>query len=122
LARSESAGGADRDLTRETPTADSEWIEAILEKNEVDHDVLMDALIDEASKTPLFRQIMEQVIGLVDSHALKLGTRLPSTRALAERLGVDRSTVYKAYQELWALGYLDSRPGSYSTVRHLRSM
>jgi len=74
--------------------------------------------IDEASKTPLFRQIMEQVIGLVDSHALRLGTRLPSTRALADRLGVNRSTVYKAYQELWALGYLDSRPGSYSTVRH----
>jgi DNA-binding transcriptional MocR family regulator len=25
--------------------------------------------------------------------------------------------VYRAYQELWALGYLESRPGSYSTVR-----
>ena len=25
--------------------------------------------------------------------------------------------LYRAYQELWALGYLESRPGSYSTVR-----
>ena len=25
--------------------------------------------------------------------------------------------MYRAYQELWALGYLESRPGSYSTVR-----
>jgi DNA-binding transcriptional MocR family regulator len=36
---------------------------------------------------------------------------------MAARLGVNRSTIYRAYQELWALGYLESRPGSYTTVR-----
>lgn len=30
---------------------------------------------------------------------------------------MNRTTVYKAYQELWAGGYIDSTPGSYSTVR-----
>jgi DNA-binding transcriptional MocR family regulator len=53
----------------------------------------------------------------MENNTLKPGFRMPSTRALAERHGVNRSTVYKAYEELWAMGYLESRPGSYSTVR-----
>lgn len=73
--------------------------------------------IHDTSGKPVFRQIMDQIMELVDSATLKPGTRLPSTRSLATQLGVNRSTVYNAYQELWALGYLESRPGSYSTVR-----
>jgi DNA-binding transcriptional MocR family regulator len=73
--------------------------------------------IDTGSATPFFRQIIDQIIALVDSGALKVGTRLPSSRSLADKLGVNRSTVYHAYQELWSLGYLESRPGSYSTIR-----
>jgi DNA-binding transcriptional MocR family regulator len=69
------------------------------------------------SKTPVFRQIIDQIIELVDSEAVKSGARLPSSRCMAEKLAVNRSTVYRAYQELWALGYLESRPGSYTTVR-----
>ena len=73
--------------------------------------------VDGQSKTPIFRQIMDQIIGLVDGEALKPGAQLPSTRAMADRLGVNRSTVYRAYQELWSLGYVESSPGSYSTIR-----
>lgn len=73
--------------------------------------------IDRRSKTPLFRQIVEQVILLVRSGALKPGDRLPATRIMARQLEVNRSTVCKAYEELWSSGYLQSRPGSYSTVR-----
>ena len=35
----------------------------------------------------------------------------------AASLGINRSTVYRAYQDLWAQGYLEARPGAYSTVR-----
>jgi len=73
--------------------------------------------IRKESKTPVFRQICGQVAKLVDEGTLLPGGRLPATRVMASRLGVNRSTVYRAYQELWALGYLESRPGSYSTVR-----
>jgi DNA-binding transcriptional regulator YhcF (GntR family) len=73
--------------------------------------------INKQSKRPIFSQIMDQIIELVDSEALKPGARLPSTRSLANKLAVNRSTVYNAYQELWSLGYLESTPGSYSTVR-----
>ncbi|HVP14307.1 MAG TPA: PLP-dependent aminotransferase family protein [Terriglobales bacterium] len=73
--------------------------------------------IDRRSRVPVYRQICERVVKLVDDGALAPGDRLPPTRALAGTLGVHRSTVLTAYAELWALGYLESRAGSYSTVR-----
>ncbi|MCP4156606.1 MAG: GntR family transcriptional regulator, partial [bacterium] len=73
--------------------------------------------LDRESKVPLFRQVFSQLKDLIDGNTLKPGYRMPSTRELAEKHGVNRSTVYKAYEELWALGYTESRPGSYSVVR-----
>lgn len=43
---------------------------------------------------------------------LESGTRLPSTRTLADSLGVSRSTVVEAFDQLAAEGFLDRRPGS----------
>ncbi|PKN34965.1 MAG: hypothetical protein CVU61_06300 [Deltaproteobacteria bacterium HGW-Deltaproteobacteria-19] len=73
--------------------------------------------IDRTSDTPIFRQIVDRLVALADSAAIQPGVRLPSTRSMADMLSVDRSTVYRAYQELWALGYVESRPGSYTTIR-----
>lgn len=73
--------------------------------------------VDKTSAVPAYRQIYEQVIALAESGALEPGDRLPPTRTLATTVGVDRSTVLRAYGELWALGYLESRQGSYSTIR-----
>jgi DNA-binding transcriptional MocR family regulator len=73
--------------------------------------------VDKAGATPVYRQIIQKIVRLVDAGTLAQGDRLPPTRSLAESLGVHRSTVLRAYGELWALGYLESRPGSYSTVR-----
>lgn len=73
--------------------------------------------VDRQAPSPLYVQIVRQVRRLIEDGHLATGTRLPPTRALAERLGVDRTTVYQAYQELWALGFIESRPGSYTRVR-----
>ncbi len=73
--------------------------------------------LDRTSPLPAYRQIQERVAHLVDDGTLAPGSRLPASRNLADTLGVNRSTVVRAYQELWAAGYLESRPGSYSTVR-----
>ena len=73
--------------------------------------------IDARSEVPLYRQIIARIAALAESGALPPGTRLPASRALAAALGVDRSTVCRAFQELWALGYVDSRPGSFTTIR-----
>jgi DNA-binding transcriptional MocR family regulator len=73
--------------------------------------------LDRRSPAPLHVQIAEQIRNMIDAQTLRIGAQLPSTRTLAESAGVNRSTVLKAYQELWALGYIDSSQGSYTTVR-----
>ena len=73
--------------------------------------------LDRKNPKPLFKQIFLQLKDLIDKNAVQPGYKLPSTRALAQSLEVHRSTVVKAYEELWAYGYLQSRSGSYSIVR-----
>jgi DNA-binding transcriptional MocR family regulator len=73
--------------------------------------------LDTASRTPLHRQIVEQLQERIESVVLQPGERLPSTRRLAEQLGVHRSTVNLAYQQLWSLGYIDMCQGSRPVVR-----
>ncbi|BDU74333.1 aminotransferase-like domain-containing protein [Mesoterricola silvestris] len=71
---------------------------------------------------PKGRQIVNQVQGLIGQGSLRSGERLPSTRDLAGALGLHRSTVAAAYQELWALGWLELRPGAQPRVRLRESM
>jgi DNA-binding transcriptional MocR family regulator len=73
--------------------------------------------VNRESSTPIFRQIINQMVDLIDQDVLKKDTVLPPSREMAGKLGLDRSTVYRAYQELIAMGFIDSTPGSYSRVR-----
>jgi len=73
--------------------------------------------IDSASEVPAYRQICDRIVALVDEGALRPGDRLPPTRVLGASIGFHRSTVVRAYDELRALGYLESRGGSYTTIR-----
>ena len=73
--------------------------------------------IDRSSTIPLYRQLITRLKGMFDQGTVLPGFRMPSTRKFAEDHGLSRSTVIKVYEELWALGYLSSRPGSYSVVR-----
>src|SRR5437867_3955225 len=68
--------------------------------------------LDRASRTPLSRQIYMQVRRAVLSGALRAGTRVPSSRAMASQLGVARASVVSAYEQLLAEGYVESRHGS----------
>jgi len=78
--------------------------------------------IDENSSQPKYRQIIEQIRLRIESRALLPGEKLPSTRRLADKLGIHRSTVTIAYQELWALGYIDLKPGTTPSVRDRMKM
>jgi len=73
--------------------------------------------IDRSAASPVYLQIARQIQALIECGALATGAKLPATRSLARVLGVNRTTVCEAYQELWALGYIESRPGSYTLVR-----
>jgi GntR family transcriptional regulator/MocR family aminotransferase len=73
--------------------------------------------LDRDNRVPLHEQIRAQIGLHIDQGTVRPGSKLPPTRVLAAQLGVNRSTVYRAYQDLWAQGYLEARPGAYSTVR-----
>lgn len=73
--------------------------------------------IDKTSKQPLFQQVFEQLKQMIETGVLQSNEQLPSTRKLAELLGVHRTTIYRAYEELWAAGYIEATTGSYSRVR-----
>ncbi len=72
--------------------------------------------IDREDREPIQSQIARQVRALVLSGRLKPQTRLPSTRALSDELGVARATVVEAYEQLASEGYLETRSGSGTRV------
>jgi DNA-binding transcriptional MocR family regulator len=76
--------------------------------------------IEKQSSKPLYQQIIDEIKTLIDQRSFEVDQALPSTRSLAKKLGINRSTVIRAYEELQALGYLLSRPGSYNTVQKRR--
>src|SRR5215468_1187389 len=53
-----------------------------------------------------------QIRASVRSGSLSAGTKLPSSRAMAARLGVARASVVAAYEQLLAEGYAEGRCGS----------
>jgi GntR family transcriptional regulator/MocR family aminotransferase len=76
--------------------------------------------LDRRSGTPLRTQLEEQLRGAIRDGRLTSGERLPSSRQLAEQLGVSRGLVQDCYGQLHAEGYLSSRVGSATRVADLR--
>jgi GntR family transcriptional regulator/MocR family aminotransferase len=72
--------------------------------------------VDGSSPVPLHRQLYERLRASVLSGQLQAGSRLPSTRSLAQELGIARNTVTTAYDQLLAEGYIESRVGHGTNV------
>jgi GntR family transcriptional regulator/MocR family aminotransferase len=68
--------------------------------------------VDRASAEPLAVQLADALRAAAADGRLRLGDRLPSTRALAERLGVSRTVTAAAYEQLHAEGWIAGRHGS----------
>ncbi len=73
---------------------------------------LIDLTIDHASREPIFQQIYEAVRDRIINGKLEAGSKLPSSRSFARELGVSRSSVVNAYDQLIAEGYAASRKGA----------
>ena len=58
----------------------------------------------------LQQQLVEQIQGLISRGVLLPGVQLPSTREMAEQLGVSRRTVVLSYERLMGDGLIESRP------------
>jgi GntR family transcriptional regulator/MocR family aminotransferase len=68
--------------------------------------------LDRQSREPLAVQLADALRAAAADGQLRSGDRLPSTRALAERLGVSRTVTAAAYEQLHAEGWIAGRHGS----------
>lgn len=64
--------------------------------------------IDASLETPLYMQVIHALIHEIQRGRLLPGAALPSSRQLAQILGVNRKTVVLAYEDLIAQGWLTS--------------
>jgi len=71
---------------------------------------LLDSLVlDRRAATSLQQQLRTGFKGLIQRGALRAGQPLPSSRVLADDLGVSRNTVTAACDQLVEEGFLESR-------------
>jgi GntR family transcriptional regulator/MocR family aminotransferase len=68
--------------------------------------------LDQRSRTPLHKQLYEELRQAILCGRLNPGERVPSTRSLAQSLKVSRTTVTQSYEQLLSEGYLRATTGS----------
>ena len=73
---------------------------------------ISDIAIDRRAAAPLFRQVYAAISSSIVDGRLRAGAKLPASRELAERLGLSRTVVVAAYEQLLAEGYVAGRIGS----------
>lgn len=68
--------------------------------------------LDLRSGVPVYRQIMDQVLGGISAGSLKAGDQLPTVRQLAVDLAINPNTVVRAYRELEIREVLATQQGT----------
>ena len=80
-------------------------------------ELLLDLIaLDRQSPEPLHRQLYLRLVELIMDGSLPFDGRLPSSRALAQKISVSRNTVVSAYQQLEVEGYVQAQRGSQTFV------
>lgn len=75
-------------------------------------DEFLDVPIDRRLATPLFRQVYAGLSSAILERRLRPGAKLPASRALAGQLGLSRTAIVAAYEQLLAEGYAAGRVGA----------
>jgi GntR family transcriptional regulator len=68
--------------------------------------------LDLRSGVPVYRQIIDQVLGGISTGVLKPGDQLPTVRQLAVDLAINPNTVVRAYRELEIREVLATQQGT----------
>lgn len=76
----------------------------------------MEIIISNSSDKPIYEQISTQIKNAILSGELATGQALPSIRSLASDLHVSVITTKRAYSDLEALGFIETRQGKGSFV------
>jgi GntR family transcriptional regulator len=74
--------------------------------------------LDLHSGVPVYRQIIDQVMGGIATGALTAGDQLPTVRQLAVDLSINPNTVIRAYRELEIRGVLETQQGTGTFISH----
>jgi len=74
--------------------------------------------LDLHSGVPVYRQIIDQVVGGIATGTLAGGDQLPTIRQLAVDLSINPNTVIRAYRELEIRGVLETQQGTGTFVSH----
>src|SRR3712207_9172293 len=72
----------------------------------------MDLQINSKSHVPVHVQLKEHIKHLILTGKLEVGSRLPSIRAMAAFLRMNRNTVARVISDLEREGFVESRRGS----------
>ena len=68
--------------------------------------------LDMKSGVPVYRQLIDQVLGAIAGATLNPGDRLPTVRQVAVDLTINPNTVVRAYKELEIRGVLTTQQGT----------
>ncbi|ERJ61327.1 GntR family transcriptional regulator [Sphingobacterium paucimobilis] len=80
----------------------------------------MQIQVNHSSKTPLYKQVVQEIKELITKKVWKEGHLLPSMNQLCESLQVSKETVKKAYSILRADGFIDAAHGKGFFVKKIK--
>lgn len=67
--------------------------------------------IDPNAETPIYKQIAQYLYGEITEGRIAHGAKLPTVRELAEKQGIARGTIKRAYDELNRMGGVEMKQG-----------
>ncbi len=67
--------------------------------------------IDTKSITPVYKQIIQNVLDSIEQQKITVGTKMPSIHKIQDEFGFAPGTIIRAYEELRALGIISSHQG-----------
>jgi GntR family transcriptional regulator len=74
--------------------------------------------LDPQSGVPVYRQLIDQVLGGMAAGSLAGGHQLPTVRQVAVDLSINPNTVVRAYRELEIRGVLETQQGTGTFISH----
>src|SRR6516165_976699 len=74
--------------------------------------------LDLQSGVPVYRQLIDQVMGGIAAGTLAGGRQLPTVRQVSVDLSINPNTVVRAYRELEIRGVLETQQGTGTFIRH----
>src|ERR1700733_9488761 len=79
---------------------------------------IFDFRLDLHSGVPVYRQIIDQILGGIASGRLAVGDQIPTVRQVAVDLAINPNTVVRAYREMEIRGVLETQQGTGTFIAH----